>query len=374
MIPVFEPEIGQEEIDAVVDALKKGEISGSFGKYIPAFENAFAAYVDCKHGIAVTSGTTALHLAVSALELPVGSEVLVSTSTNIASVLGIVHNNLVPVPVDSEEETWNINPELLEPLITPKTRALLVVHLFGHPCEMDKIVSLCRKHRLALIEDCAESHGATYNGKMTGSFGEMGCFSFYANKIITTGEGGMVTTNDPKLAEKLRLLRNLAFTTPRFWHPVAAYQFRMTGYQAAMGLVQTKKIEQIIAAKRRVAHAYADHLRTVSELQLPCEKSYARNVYWMYGVLLKDGHRFNRKLLTEALRKRGVDTRTFFCPMNQQPFVQQVKGYRGTSCPVADNLWENGFYLPSSTSLSDGDIKFVAESIQKSLKEITSLK
>ena len=367
MIPVFEPDIGAAEIDAVVDALKKGEISGSFGKYIPAFEGAFAAYVGCKFGIAVTSGTTALHLAVSALELPVGSEVLLSTSTNIASVLGIVHNNLVPVPVDSESETWNINPELIESLITPKTKALMVVHLFGHPCEMAKIVSLCRKHDLALIEDCAESHGATYQGKMTGSFGDMGCFSFYANKIITTGEGGMITTNDPKLAEKLRLLRNLAFTTPRFWHPVAGYQFRMTGYQAAMGLVQTKRIEQIIAEKRRVAHTYAKYLETTSELQLPCEKDYARNVYWMYGVLLRDAKR-KRDVITDALREKGVDTRTFFCPMNQQPFLEQIRGYKTTSCPIADNLWENGFYLPSSTTLSQENIKFVAESIKAVLR------
>ena len=363
MIPVFEPEIGQEEIDAVVDALRKGEISGSFGGYIPAFENAFAAYVGCKYGVAVTSGTTALHLAVSALDLPPGSEVLLSTSTNVASVLGIVHNNLVPVPVDSETQTWNINPDLIESLITPKTKALLVVHLFGHPCEMDKILSLCRKHHLALIEDCAESHGATYKGKMTGSLGEMGCFSFYANKIITTGEGGMITTNDVKLAEKLRLLRNLAFTTPRFLHPMAAYQFRMTGYQAAMGLVQTGKIEKIIKEKRRVAHSYAKYLGDVPGLQLPCEMDYARNVYWMYAVLLKDGKRFSRNEVTDSLRQKGVDTRTFFCPMNQQPFLKQIKGYKATKCPVADDLWENGFYLPSSTKLSDENIKSISEKI-----------
>lgn len=367
MIPVFEPAIGQEEIDAVVDALKKGEISGSFGDYIPAFENAFAAYVGCKYGVAVTSGTTALHLAVSALDLPAGSEVLLSTSTNIASVLGIVHNKLVPVPVDSESETWNIDPDLIESLITENTKAIMVVHLFGHPCEMDKILSLCEKHHLPLIEDCAESHGATYKGGMTGSFGEMGCFSFYANKIITTGEGGMVTTNNLKLADKLRLLRNLAFTTPRFWHPMAAYQFRMTGYQAAMGLVQTKKIETIVDEKRRVAHTYTKYLRTISELQLPCEKSGARNVYWMYAVLLRDQKRFKRDHITDALRQKGVDTRTFFCPMNQQPFLKQIAGYRATSCPVADNLWENGFYLPSSTTLSEDNIKFIAEKITEVL-------
>jgi perosamine synthetase len=366
MIPVFEPRIDQEEIDAVVDALKKGEISGSFGDYIPAFEKAFAEYIGCAHGVAVTSGTTALHLAVSALDLPVDSEVLVSASTNVASVLGIVHNNLVPVPVDSEADTWNIDPDTIEAAITPRTRAILVVHLFGHPCEMDKILALCQKHNLALIEDCAESHGAIYKGRMTGSFGAMGCFSFYANKIITTGEGGMVTTNDPKLADRLRLLRNLAFTTPRFWHPVAAYQFRMTGYQAAMGFVQTRKIEAIIEQKRRVAHTYNKYLETVPEFQLPCERQNVRNVYWMYGVVLKD-KRLKRDQVIGALRQKGVDTRTFFCPMNQQPFLKEIKGYKEAFCPVADNLWENGFYLPSSTTLTEDDIRFITEKIKESV-------
>jgi perosamine synthetase len=366
MIPVFEPSIGAEEIDAVVDALTKGEISGSFGDYLPAFERAFSTYAGCEHGIAVTSGTTALQLAVSALDLPAGSEVLVSASTNVASVLCIVHNNLVPVPVDSEEETWNLNPDLIEALITPKTKALLVVHLFGHPCDMARITAICEKHDLALIEDCAESHGATYRGQMTGSFGDMGCFSFYSNKVITTGEGGMITTNDTSLAERLRLMRNLAFTTPRFWHPIAGYQFRMTGYQAAMGLVQTKKIEQIIEQKRRIAATYASYLQDVPQLQLPAEKEGVRNVYWMYAVLLKDNTIARAKLLS-LLKQAGIDTRTFFCPMNQQPFLEQIDGYRKTNCPVADGLWENGFYLPSSTKLSEDEIRFVADKIKEGL-------
>src|SRR5205814_6370128 len=237
MIPVFEPVIGEEEIEAVVAAIRRGEISGSFGESIPRFEEAFAAYCGCKYGIAVSSGTAALHLAVAALDLAAGDEILVSASTNIATALAAHHNKLIPIPVDSEPRTWNLNLDLIEDLITPRTRAIIPVHLFGHPVDMELICQTAQKHNLTVIEDCAESHGATLRDLKTGSFGAMGCFSFYANKIITTGEGGMIVTNNNKLADKLRLLRNLAFTTPRFRHEVAGYNFRMTGYHAEMGPV-----------------------------------------------------------------------------------------------------------------------------------------
>jgi len=217
-IPVHEPEFGDEEIASVVAALHRGEISGSFGSAIPEFEETFANYCGCKYGVAVTSGTTALQLAVQALDINFGEEILVSASTNIATALAAYHNNAVTVPVDSEPITWNMDVDLLEGLITSKTRAIIPVHLFGHPCDMDKIMSIAHKYGLAVIEDCAESHGATVGGKVTGSFGDMGCYSFYANKIITTGEGGMVVKNNSSLADRLRLLRNLAFDKPRFYH------------------------------------------------------------------------------------------------------------------------------------------------------------
>ena len=218
MIPVFEPEIGEDDIAEVVAALRRGEISGSFGEAIPAFEREFAAYVGCDHGVAVTSGTTALQLAVAVLDLPAGSEILVSASTNIATALACYHNGCVAVAVDSEDQTWNLDLDLLEGLISEKTRAIIPVHLFGHPVAMDRLMEFAGRHKLTVIEDCAESHGATWKGRVTGGFGQMSAFSFYANKIITTGEGGMVTTNDAALAEKLRSLRNLAFGKPRFLH------------------------------------------------------------------------------------------------------------------------------------------------------------
>jgi len=368
MIPVFEPVIGEEEIAAVTDALRKGEISGSFGKYITDFEDAFAAWCGCKYGVAVSNGSTALHLAVSALGINPGDEILVSASTNIASALAIYHNQAVPVPVDSEETTWNLDLDLLESLITPRTRAIIPVHLYGHPVDMDKLMEFCRKKNIAVIEDCAESHGATCRGKMTGSFGDMACFSFYANKIITTGEGGMVVTNDTALAEKLRLLRNLAFTTPRFMHREAGYNFRMTGYQAAMGLAQFRKIDSILEQKRRVAHTYNQHLNSLGSLQLPAEAAWAKNVYWMYAVVLKSHAGLSRKDLLSKLTADGIDTRTFFCPMNLQPcFGDVYKKSPPPPCPVADRLWENGFYLPSSINLTNSQIQYICAKLAEHL-------
>ena len=290
-IPVHEPDIGEAEIASVVAALRRGEISGSFGQAIPEFEAKFAAFCGCQYGIAVNSGTAALQLAVAAAGIGRGDEVLVSASTNIATALAAYHSNAVPVPVDSEEVTWNLDPDLIEGLITPRTRAIIPVHLFGHPAAMDRICAIARRHNLVVIEDCAESHGATWQGTMTGAFGDMGCFSFYANKIITTGEGGMVVTNDTKLAERLRLLRNLAFGKPRFFHEAAGYNFRMTGCQAAMGLAQLSRIEQFIADKRRVALTYNRLLRGVRGLRLPAELPGACNVYWTgYLSRLRPAH------------------------------------------------------------------------------------
>lgn len=364
MIPVFEPIIGEEEIESVVAALKRGEISGSFGQTIPQFEQEFATYVGCKYGVAVTSGTTALHLAVAAAGIGPGDEVLVSASTNIATALAVVHNGATPVPVDSEDVTWNLDLNLIESLITPKTRAIIPVHLFGHPVDMDRLMEIGVRHNLVVIEDCAESHGATCRDRMTGSFGDMACFSFYANKIITTGEGGMVTTNDITLAERMRLLRNLAFTKPRFRHEVAGYNFRMTGYQAAMGLSQLKKIEHIIDEKRRVARIYTHYLEGLPNIQLPTEMDWARNVYWMYGIIVKPNSIITRDQLTESLWSNGIETRTFFCPMNQQPCLQSRPGFRVIPCPVADHLWETGLYLPSSPNLSDETIRTISNNIR----------
>ncbi|MCW5874834.1 MAG: DegT/DnrJ/EryC1/StrS family aminotransferase [Anaerolineales bacterium] len=366
MIPVFEPVIGEDEIEAVVDALRKGEVSGTFGKYIEDFENEFASYVGCKHGITVNSGTSALHLAVAALDLQPGDEVLVSSSTNIATALAALHNGAVPVPVDSEATTWNLDLDLIESLITPRTKAIIPVHLYGHPVDMDRLMEIANKHNLIVIEDCAESHGATVRGRMTGSFGHMACFSFYANKVITTGEGGMITTNDHAFAERVKLLRNLAFTQPRFKHELAGFNFRMPGFVAALGLAQFRKIDHIVEQKRRVAHRYNEKLKDVPGIHLPAELDWAKNVYWMYGIVV-DPLQFgiDRNKLVEALAESGIQTRTFFCPMNQQPVLEKMQGFRDVQCPVADSLWENGLYLPSTWNLSDETIDLISDAIRR---------
>ena len=359
---MFDPDISSEDISSVVDALSKGEISGNFGSYLEGFESEFAKYCGVSHGIAVTSGTTALHLAVAALDLAPGDEILISASTNIATALAVIHNNLKPIPIDSDSDSWNINLELIERSITPKTRAIIPVHLFGRPIQMYQLMEIADKYNLIVIEDCAESHGATVNGKMTGSFGKMGCFSFYANKIITTGEGGMIVTEDINLAKKLRKLRNLGFGEPRFVHDVAGYNFRMTGYQAALGLSQTKRIEHIVSRKIEVAGMYSSALLGNVHLKLPYSPDWARHVHWMYGVYLNQSSPIQRDELLEELKSSGIETRTFFCPMNLQPVLR--KSFEMNECPVAEDIWNRGFYLPSSTRLNQSDINFIADKIK----------
>lgn len=364
-IPVFEPDITQVEIDAVVSALQAGEISGTFGDNLPAFETEFAHYSGCEFGVAVNSGSSALLIAVAAAGIGAGDEVLVSASTNIATAFAVMHNGAVPVPVDSEPDTWNLNLDLIDNLVTERTRAIIPVHLYGHPVDMDRLMEIARKHNLIVIEDAAEAHGATVRGRKAGSFGDMACFSFYANKVITTGEGGMVTTNNPDYAEKLRLLRNLGFIQPRFRHEIPAYNFRLPGYVAAMGLAQTRRIEPIIEAKQKMASLYNAALANIPGLQLPVEKEWARNVYWMYGIVINPteyGH--TRDELAAHLKDNGIGTRTFFCPMNQQPVLQKIDGFREIPCPVADHLWEQGLYLPSSHTLPADDIHYVCDVIR----------
>ena len=364
MIPVFEPIIGEEEIEFAIDALRKGELSGTFGQYLERFENSFAAYCGCKYGIAVSNGTAALQVAVAAAGIGSGDEVLISSCTNIATALAVVHNNAIPVPIDSEAETWNLDLDLIEEKITPLTKAIIPVHHLGHPVDMDRVMEIARKYNLMVIEDAAEAHGATVRNKRVGGFGDMACFSFYANKVITTGEGGMVTTNDKHLADRLKLLRNLGFTTPRFRHEVLAYNFRMTGYQAAIGCAQFEKIDKIIIEKRRIAETYNRYFMGVEGIRLPIEKEWAFNVYWMYGIVIEKGFGKTRNELGTALREAGIDTRTFFCPMNQQPCLQPYLKASDRVAPVSDSLWENGMYLPSSYNLTDETIKHIADTIK----------
>lgn len=362
-IRVCEPVIGSEEIQAVTNALRRGEISGSGGAELVTFEEQFSKFCGCEYGVATTSGTSALHLAMAAAEIPRGYEVLISASTNIATALAVVHNGLIPVPVDSEPVTWNLDLDLIERCIGEKARAIIPVHLFGHPVNMEKLMKLAKRYNLLVIEDAAEAHGASCHGQKVGSWGDMGCFSFYANKVMTTGEGGMVVTNAANLAMSLRLLRNLGFAKPRFRHNVAGFNFRMTNYQAAMGLAQLRKVDQIVAEKRRVAATYTHCLEKVAGLDLPIELPWAFNVYWMYAMVVRPDFGVTRDQLAEALLADGIETRTFFCPMDQQPVLQKLEGFRSVSCPIAGMLWECGLYLPSSWNLPDDKIEYICDRI-----------
>jgi len=368
MIPVFEPEILAEDLAAVQATLQRGEISGSFGKALEDFEREFAAYCGCQHGVATTSGSTALELACAVAGFGPGDEVLVSACTNIASALGIAHRGATPVAVDSESRTWNLDLDLVEKMITPKTKGIVAVHLFGHPVDMDRLMKIAARHGLTVIEDGAEAHGAKVRGKVVGSFGHMACYSFYANKIITTGEGGMVVTNDNQLAEKLRLWKNLGFTQPRFRHEVAAYNFRMTSYQAALGLSQLQRIGETLEKKRRIAAWYTEELNGLPGLGLPAEEPWAWHVYWMYALTIGPEAGVTRDELAQHLKKGGIDTRTFFCPMSAQPCFQTLPGFRPGPCPVADRLWRDGIYLPSSHGLKRDEVNRVAGAIRNILK------
>ncbi|MFH1653986.1 MAG: DegT/DnrJ/EryC1/StrS aminotransferase family protein [Pseudomonadota bacterium] len=370
-IPVSEPFIDENENRLITEALSKKAISGYFGEHIAKFENDFARYSDCSHGVATNSGTTALHLAVSALPISQGDEILISTLTNMATFFAAVYQGVKPIPVDIDLSTYNINPSLIEEKITAKTKAIIVVHLFGHPVDMNPIIDIAKKHNLYLIEDCAQSHGATYVGKKVGSFGHFGCFSFYANKIITTGEGGMVTTNDPKLAERVRSLKGLAFGDKnKFMHKDVGYNYRMPNLQAAIGCAQLGKIEDIILCKRRLAANYYERLKDIADLILPSEKAYARNVYWMYHIRILGQKSNKRDLLMKKLLEMGIETREGFIPYNLQEIFINRGWTKPGDCPRANEVAYSTFYLPSSPTLSEDEADRVCTGLISVLKSI----
>jgi perosamine synthetase len=363
-ISVAQPSLDETESHYVNDALNKGAVSGFFGEYLPIFEEEFSKYSDCQYGVSTTSGTTALHLALVTLGIKEGDEVLVSTFTNMATIFAILYTGARPVPVDIEPDTLNLDPALFARLLSPRTKAILVVHLFGHPVDMDPVLDFARLNNLFVIEDCAEAHGATYNGKKVGGLGDAGCFSFYANKIITTGEGGMVTFNNKSYADRARNLKGLAFgDTNKFMHKDIGYNYRMTNLQAAIGHGQFQKIEKIISRKREIAAYYSQRLSGMAGLQLPVEKPYARNVYWMYHLVLNGPNDGRRGEIMRRLEEYGVETRETFIPCNLQDVFIQKGFVTADSCPIANSVAYSGFYLPSGVGLSEQDLDYVIEKL-----------
>jgi len=376
MIPVCEPALLGNEKKYVLDAIETGWIS-SAGKYIPAFENAFAKYCGVKHGIAVTNGTIALHLALVALGIGKGDEVIIPDFTMIASAFAVCYTGAVPVFVDAEPETWNIDTTKIEEKITKRTKAIMPVHIYGHPCDMEPIWDLAKKYNLKIIEDAAEVHGAeiTYKykndciTKKTGSLGDIAIFSFYANKIITTGEGGMVVTDNDELAEKCRYYKNLCFPLKggrSYIHNDIGFNYRMSNIHAAIGLAQTELADKYVEMRRHNNSLYKKYLKDVPGITLQPEKEWAKNVYWMNGIVINpEEYGMTRDELMIKLCENGIDSRLFFTGMHRQPSLQQY----GCECSgeylVSDWLAENGFYLPSSSGLKEYQIMRICEIIKK---------
>lgn len=371
MIPVCEPVLDGNESIYVADCVATGWVS-SLGKYVTRFEEMFSAYCGAEYGIAVTSGTTALHLALVALGIGQGDEVIIPDFTLIVSANVVIQAGARPVLVDVDPRTWCIDPAKIEEKITRKTKAIMPVHMYGHPCDMEAINEIARRHGLYVIEDCAEAHGSEVNGARVGGLSDAGCFSFYGNKTLTTGEGGMIVCRDPALAERLRLLRNQGFREPRFVHDVTAYNYRLTNVQAAIGVAQTEKADEKVAKKRWIAERYSALLQDAPDLVLPHEEAWAKNTYWMYGILVCDDFGVGKDDLMTLLKTKGVDTRSFFCPMHMQPVFQQsgsasfpdVSG----SYPVSADLWRRGLYLPSGLGLTGEQIDEVVAKLTECRK------
>lgn len=367
MIPVSEPDLSGNELKYVQDCVQSGWIS-SIGKYIGQFEKMFSSFCGVPYGVAVCNGTVALHLSMVALGIKPSDEVIVPNLTFVATANAVKHCGATPVFADIEPETWNINADSLEAKITSKTKAILPVHLYGHACDMDKILAVAKKYNLLVIEDCAEAHGGMYKGARVGSFGDVGCFSFYANKIITSGEGGMITTKNKELYDKMCFLRDHAMSKERrYWHPEVGFNYRLTNLQAAVGTAQCERIDQIINKKIANAQIYNARLGDCLELVLPPEKDWAKNVYWMYSVLISENAKISRDEVMVRLKGKGIDTRPFFYPISDLPPYSEGLN-TGKDFPVSARISAQGINLPSSAVLTPEQIFFVADTLKELLR------
>jgi perosamine synthetase len=366
-IPVNEPLLDGNEKKYLIECIESGWIS-SEGPFVQRFEEQLAARVDRQYGIAVSSGTAALEVAVAALGIGQGDEVILPTFTIISCALAIVRAGAVPVPVDCDPLTWNMNTDAVAAAVTPRTKAIMPVHIYGLPVDMEPILAIASRFNLAIIEDAAQALGQTYRGQPCGSFGELSVFSFYPNKMITTGEGGMIVTNDQQLAARCRSLRNLCFQSgKRFVHEEMGWNFRMTNLQAAVGLAQFEQLDRHLKMKRSIGQHYERLFANVTGLQLPLPKTdYAENHYWVYGVVLDEAFGLNAAEAMQEIGKMGVGTRPFFWPIHQQPLFknrQFFNSYYGCSERIA----RQGWYIPSGLNLSRSDCVTVVSAIIKIL-------
>ena len=351
------------------DCIDSEWISSS-GKYLEAFEKKWASYCGAKDGIAVTNGTSALQVAFKSLNLKPGDEVIMPSFTIISCATAIIEAGGTPVLVDCYKDTWCLNIEQVEKKINKKTKALLVVHMFGHPAEMDSIMKIVKKNKLFLIEDAAESHGAIYKKKRVGGFGDLSCFSFYANKLITTGEGGMVLSNNKKLTEKIRSLRNLSFRSDRrFYHTEIGYNYRLTNMQAAIGISQIENLKIHIKIKRDNTFYYNKLIKKMNlPLRLPIERKDSKSVFWMYGVVIEN-RQFDAVYLAEKLNNYGIETRPLFLGMHEQPILKKKKIFKNEKFPITEELSKYGLYLPSGLKLNKKKIDKICNILKKIFDE-----
>lgn len=362
-ISVAQPRLAGNERKYVLDCLDTNWISSN-GKYIGAFEEAFARFCGVKHAIATNNGTTALHLALVALDLQPGDEVIIPTVTYIATANAVRYCGATPVLVDVCPDTMNIDPADIERRITPRTKGIIPVHLYGHPAEMTRINEIANRHHLWVVEDAAEAHGAEVLGRKVGALSACATFSFFGNKIVTTGEGGMITTDDDALAAKLRLFRGQGMDPKRrYWFPVVGYNYRMTNIQAAIGLAQMETIDKALADRNTLAAWYDAALTPLQDqLNLPRQHDWAKQVYWMYNIFLRDGDEHRRDAVMRQLDDAGIETRPVFYPMHVLPPYKE-----DTSYPVADEWAQRGINLPTHQDLTQADVQRIAKSLVAAL-------
>ncbi len=370
-IPVNKPLLNGNEKKYLCECIDTGWIS-SEGPFVKEFEKKMSATADRKYGIAVSNGTAALEVAVQALGIKEGDEVIMPTFTIISCAMAVTKVGAIPVLVDSDMHTWNMNVDEIESKITSRTKAIMVVHLYGLPVEVDKILVLAKKYNLKVIEDAAEMHGQTYNGRPCGSFGDISIFSFYPNKHITTGEGGMVVTDDEQLAERCRMLRNLCFKKDvRYIHDEISDNYRFTNLQAAVGLAQLERLDEFITKKREMGRYYTEHLKDVKGLILPIERTnYADNIYWVYGLVLEKDVPADNRLIQKLLAEEGIGSRTFFWCMHEQPVYQRQRLFENQTYPNAEYLARKGFYIPSGLALTKDQMDKVINKIIKVMNSI----
>ena len=365
-VPVNEPYLFGNEKKYLLKCLNNGFISSS-GQFVKEFEKKFAKRVNRKFAITVSNGTAALQLAFESLNIKKKEEVILPSFTIISCILPVIRSGAIPVLIDSDPVTWNMDVNKIEKKITSKTRAIIAPHIYGLPIDMDPLLKIAQKYKLKVIEDAAEVLGLKYKNKECGSFGDVSTFSFYANKHITTGEGGMVVTNSKQIAEKCKSLRNICFNNKRrFLHYDLGWNYRFTNLQSAIGLAQLQKLNRFIVKKRNIGKIYNKELSKIKIFQTPLnKKEYAKNIYWVYGLVLKKNAPISLNILMKKLKQEGIETRNFFWPLHQQPVLKKMGFFKNTKLPVAEYLSKNGLYLPSGLALTSLQQKYVVKKIKK---------